>query len=93
MIHKAVYQFNHSYSQNIHDVLTKYMENHGYDTSAAFVRDFNKLVPDAPVAESTFRNWINRKSLPNLYYLVRLCEFMNIDLYDLIYNYRIGEDE
>ena len=92
MIHKAVYEMNKSYAQNIHDVLTKYMDVHKYDSAATFVRDFNELVPDAPVAESNFRNWLNQKSLPNLYYLVRLSEFMNIDLYDLVYNYRIGED-
>lgn len=93
MIHKSVYEMNASYAQNIHDVLTKYMEVHGYKTAAAFVQDFNQVVPDAPVAASTFRNWVHQVSLPNLYYLVRLSEFMNIDLYDLIYNYRIGEGE
>lgn len=93
MIHKAVYEMNKSYAQNIHDVLTKYMDEHNYDSAAAFVHDFNELVPDAPVAESTFRNWLHQQSLPNLYYLVRLSEFMDIDLYDLIYNYRLeGED-
>lgn len=91
MIHKAVYEMNASYAQNIHDVLTKYMDNHGYKTVAAFVHEFNELVPEAPVAESTFRNWLHCVSLPNLYYLVRLSEFMEIDLYELIYNRR--EDE
>lgn len=92
MIHKAVYEMNKSYSQNISDVLTKYMQNNNYPTAADFVRDFNKEVPEAPVAESTFRCWLHCKSMPTLYYLVRLSEFMGIDLYDLIYNYRSGED-
>lgn len=88
MIHKAVYEMNQSYSKNIHDVITDYMEKNDYSTAAEFIRDFNKLVPDAPVAESTFRNWLHGNSLPNLYYLVRLTDFMKIDLYDLIYNKR-----
>lgn len=91
-IHNTVYEANKSYADNIQDTLNKYMDQHGYKTRAEFLQDFNKSIPDSPVAPSTFRVWLKGNSIPNLYYLVKLADFMRIDIYDLIYNRR-GVDE
>lgn len=88
MIHKTAYEMNQSYAHNIHDAIEKYLNAGSVKNAAEFVRKFNELIPEAPVSESTFRNWQHGNSIPSLYYLVRLAEFMEIDLYELIYNLR-----
>ena len=45
MIHKAVYEMNKSYSQNISDVLTKYMKNNNYPTAAVYWGFNSELQP------------------------------------------------
>lgn len=91
MISKAAYEMNKSYAQAIGDALNDYYDGSEYKNISAMVKAFNEGEPDAPVSESTFRTWMHRKSVPDLYYVVRLAEFMNMDLYDLIYTRK--EDE
>ena len=91
MISKAAYEMNKSYAQSIGDAINEYFKGSDYNNISEMVKAFNAGEPDAPVSESTFRNWLNRKSVPDLYYVVRLAEFMNMDIYDLIYSRK--EDE
>ena len=86
MISKAAYEMNKSYAQSIGDAINEYFEGSDYNNISEMVKAFNEVEPDAPVSESTFRTWLHRKSVPDLYYLVRLAEFMSMDIYDLIYS-------
>ena len=86
MISKAAYEMNKSYAQSISESLNDYFEASDYRNISEMVKAFNASEPDAPVSESTFRTWLHHKSVPDLYYVVRLAEFMNMDIYDLIYS-------
>jgi hypothetical protein len=91
MISKAAYEMNKSYAQAISEAINDYYDGSDYKNISEMVKAFNAVEPDAPVSESTFRTWLHHKSVPDLYYVVRLAEFMNMDIYDLIYSRK--EDE
>ena len=86
MISKAAYEMNKSYAQSISEALNDYFDGSKYNNMSEMVKAFNEVEPDAPVSESTFRAWLHHKSVPDLYYVVRLAEFMDVDIYDLIYS-------
>lgn len=85
MISKSAYEMNKSYAQSISEAINDYFEASDYQNISEMVKAFNASEPDAPVSESTFRTWVHHKSVPDLYYLVRLAEFMDMDIYELIY--------
>ena len=91
MISKAAYEMNKSYAQSIGDAINDYFDGSEYKNMSEMVNAFNAVEPDAPVSESTFRAWLHHKSVPDLYYVVRLAEFMGMNIYDLIYSRK--EDE
>ena len=74
-----------SYREMISKNMRDFMKVNGYETIASLHRAYCDTYPDDDLPLMTFGRWINGENLPNLYFLSHLANFMDMDIYELVY--------